>query len=299
MQKFPVLKTGDSVEIIAPASRCSDAQLSELRELLLSWQLNPIIPNDIFGDDLLCANTDEMRFKFLKNALINPETKAIICARGGYGCMRLIPELTKVSPPPTAKLFVGMSDITALNLYLQQQWQWPVLHGAPIIDKFSPESIAAVKSILLGEVEHVEFPGLPLNIAAEKNHLIKTSVTGGNLCVVQTSIGTKWQLDGNNKIIFLEEVGERGYRVDRMLEHLHQADIFKKAKAILFGDFIRGKEPDGSCLIKPVLERFAENCKIPVVKLEGIGHGYTNFPLPLGTAAELQLGHEIKLTCCR
>ncbi len=299
MQKLPLLKAGDSVEIIAPASRCSDAQLADLKELLLSWQLNPIVPNDIFGDDLLCANTDEMRFQSLKNALTNPETKAIICARGGYGCVRLIPELTKVSPPPTAKLFVGMSDITALNLYLQQEWQWPVLHGAPIIDKFSPESIATVKSILLGEVEHVEFSGLPLNIAAEKNHIIETSVTGGNLSLVQASIGTKWQLDGNNKIIFLEEVGERGYRVDRMLEHLRQADIFKKAKAILFGDFIGGKEPDGSSLINPVLERFAKHCEIPVVKVEGIGHGYTNFPLPLGTDTQLQLGHEIELKCFR
>ncbi|MCC2666330.1 MAG: LD-carboxypeptidase [Gammaproteobacteria bacterium] len=299
MKKLPVLKAGDNVEIIAPASRCSDVQLKELKELLLSWQLNPILPGDIFGDDLLCANTDEMRFQFLRNALINPKTKAIICARGGYGCMRLIPELIKMRPPPEVKLFVGMSDITALNLYLQQQWQWPVLHGAPIIAKFSPESITAVKSILLGEVERIEFAGLPLNIAAEENHLIKTSITGGNLSLVQASIGTKWQLDGNNKIIFLEEIGERGYRVDRMLEHLRQAGIFKKAKAIVFGDFTGGKEPDGSYLIKPVLERFAKNCKLPIVKVDGIGHGYTNFPLPLGTEGGLQLGHEIKLTCFR
>ncbi len=295
MQNLPTLKPGDSVEIIAPASRCSDKDLTNLKGLLESWQLNCIIADNIFGSDLLCANTDEARFKSLKNALKNTKTKAIICARGGYGSMRLIPELAKITPPVSPKLFVGMSDITALNLYLQQQWQWPTLHGALSIDKFSPASIAAVKSILFGEVPHVEFSGSPLNAFAEKNHAIEASVTGGNLCLVQTSIGTAWQMNADNKIILLEEIGERGYRVDRMLEHLHQANIFKDASAIVFGDLLEGKESDGSSLIEPVLKRFAQTCKIPVVKINGVGHGHVNFPVPLGTKAKLQLGKQIKL----
>lgn len=295
MQKLPLLKPGDNVEIIAPASRCTDKQLTELQKLLASWQLNYIVAKDIFGDDLLCANTDEIRFRSLKDALQNPDTKAVICARGGYGCMRLIPKLTEISPPTFPKLFIGMSDITALHVYLQQQWQWPTLHGALALDKFSPESIAALKSILFGEVDQVELRGLPLNTSAKLNHTIETSITGGNLCMVQTSIGTIWQIQGRNKIIFLEEVNERAYRIDRMLEHLRQANIFKDAAAILLGDFIGGKESDGSSLIKPVLERFAQNCEIPVVQVAGLGHGYTNFPIPLGTATTLQLGNETQL----
>lgn len=114
---------------------------------------------------------------------------------------------------------------------------------------------------------------------------------------MQTSIGTFWQIDGENKIIFIEEIGERGYRIDRMLEHLHQACIFKDVSAILLGDFIGGTEPNGSSLIKPVLERFAQSCEIPVVKVEGIGHGNINFPIPLGTKAKLTLGNKINLIC--
>lgn len=299
MKKLPILKPGDSIEIIAPASRCSDKKLTELQKLLASWQLNCIISNDIFGDDLLCANTDEVRFRSLKNALQNSATKAVICARGGYGSMRLIPELSKMIPPAFPKLFIGMSDITALNLYLQQQWQWPILHGAFALDKFSAESIAALKSIVFGEIEQAEWLGKPLNILAEKNDSIEAEIIGGNLCLVQASIGTSWQINANNKILFLEEVGERAYRLDRMLEHLKQANIFKNAAAILLGDFVGGNEPNGSSLIKPVLERFAQNCEIPVVQVSGIGHGHTNFPLPLGTAAKLQLGKEIKLVCYR
>lgn len=299
MQQLPVVKPCDQVEIIAPASRCTDKHLYELKEILESWQLHCIISDEIFGNDLLCANTDAIRGKLLKSALYNPDTTAIICARGGYGSLRLIPELAKLSPPSSPKLFIGMSDITALHLYIQQEWQWPTLHGALALDKFSPESIASLQAILFGKVDQVEFTGIPLNTLAEKNQLIEATLTGGNLCLVQTSIGTSWQLDARNKIIFLEEVGERGYRIDRSLEHLSQAHIFQDAAAIILGDFTEGNEPNGESLIMSVLKRFAQNCKIPVIKIEGIGHGYTNYPLPLGTKSKLQLGKDPKLVSLR
>lgn len=298
MHHLPILKPGDSVEIIAPASRCSDTQLASLRALLESWQLNCLVADDIFGKDLLCANTDDARFEHLLNAIQNPKTKAIICARGGYGSMRLIPALARVSQPLDTKIFVGMSDTTALQLYFQQHWQWPTIHGALLPDKFSKESIDSVKSIFFGEVKQVEFTQLiPLNTLATEKAVIHASVTGGNLCLVQAGIGTTWQMDGRDKIILLEEVDERGYQVDRMLEHLRQAALFSGAKALIFGDFLGGEEPDGSSLINPVLQRFAKACDIPVVQIKGIGHGYTNFPIPLGTGARLQLGHELKLSC--
>lgn len=299
MHSLPILKPGDTVEIIAPASRCSDSRLEKLRDLLLSWQLNCIVEPDIFGRDILCANSDELRFKSLRRALERPETKAIICARGGYGCMRLIPALSQVKPPSRPKLFVGMSDITALNLYFEQQWQWPTIHGALIQDIYSPESIAAMKAILFAEVDQVSYQAKPLNDPAKKNSKLEASVTGGNLCLLQTSIGTSWQMQGQSKFILMEEVGERGYRVDRMLEHLKQANLFKDAAAIILGDFIEGDEPDGTSLIQPVLERFAQLCEIPVVQVAGIGHGRTNLPISLGTKACLQLGNEIELCVSR
>lgn len=296
---LPILKSGDSVEIIAPASRCSDQELTALKALLMSWQLRCIVSDDIFGHDLLCANTDEIRFSSLKNALQRNETKAVICARGGYGSMRLIPALSKLKPQSIPKLFIGMSDITALNLYLQQKWNWPVLHGALAIDKFSPESIATSKAILFGEKNKIEFKGIALNDAAKKNNIIKTTITGGNLSLIQASIGTLWQIDPANKIILFEEIGERAYRIDRMLEHLRQSHIFLKGAAIVFADFLGGEEPNGASLIKPVLKRFAENTHIPVIQVQGIGHGPINYPIPLGTPVTLQLGTQAHLTWSR
>lgn len=300
MEKLPVLIAGDSVELIAPASRCSDSQLRELKALLESWGLKCIVQEDIFGKDLLCANTDQARFNHLKKALENPATKAIICARGGYGSMRLIPELTKITPPVAPKIFVGMSDTTCLQLFLQQQWGWPTIHGAAAPDRFSAESIASLRALLFADTAQAEFKGLiPLNQQASNNQIIESSVTGGNLAIIQAGIGTSWQMDGRGKFILLEEIGERGYRVDRMLEHLHQANIFKGAAAILCADFLGGNEPNGTSLIHSVLERFAARCEIPVVKMEGVGHGPTNFPVPCGTPARLHLGTIPQLICSR
>lgn len=296
MNSLPVLKPGDYVELIAPASRCSDNQLLGLKELIHSWQLNCIIQEDIFADDLLCANSDEERFKHLNAALHNPKTKAIICVRGGYGAMRLIPKLAQVQPPETPKIFVGMSDITCLSLYLQQQWGWATIHGTASSDRFSAESIASLKSILFAESKSHLFSGLtPLNQHATEHQVIESSITGGNLTLIQAGIGTVWQMDARNKIILLEEIGERGYRVDRMLEHLHQAKIFDGAQAIVFADFLGGEEPNGTSLIQPVLQRFAEGCAIPVVQINGIGHGYNNRSIPFGTHASLNLGQDVQL----
>ncbi|MFI4919119.1 MAG: LD-carboxypeptidase [Legionellales bacterium] len=288
---MPRLSCGDTVELIAPASRCSDRELTELKALLESWQLVCLVKEDIFGADLLCANTDAIRFQHLAQALQNPQTKAIICARGGYGSMRLIPKLTQIDQPASPKLFVGMSDTTALQLYLQQQWGWPTIHGAAAPSRYSPESIASLKSILFGTANPIEFTGLiALNQHAKMNRVLEASIIGGNLSIIQAGIATCWQLDGRDKIILLEDVGERAYRLDRMLEHLLQADIFKHAAAILLADFLEGEEPDGSSLINPVLTRFAQRCAVPVVQVQGIGHGHTNFSIPLGINARLQLG---------
>lgn len=296
MKNFIPLKAGDLVEIIAPSSPCSYNQLSALKQLLESWQLNCIVKKDIFAKDLLCANSDEMRATHLKNALLNPSTKAIICARGGYGSMRLIPELAKMQPPRTPKIFVGMSDTTCLHLYFQQEWGWATIHGAAASDRFSKESIASLKSLLFAEDRQIHFNQLtPLNKQAQSEQIVTSSLIGGNLTLIQAGIGTSWQMNAKDKIILLEEIDERAYRIDRMLEHLQQAKIFKNAAAILLADFLGGKEPDGSSLVNPVLERFAEQSDIPVVKIENIGHGYMNLPIPLGTKAQLHLGKKIQL----
>ena len=117
MQIAP-LKLGDVVDIIAPASRCAQSVVDDLISLLTSWGLKPHVPELLFSDDLLCANSDTARFSQLEIALTNNKSKAVICVRGGYGSLRLIPQLLDIPSPQIAKWFIGMSDVTALHLFL-------------------------------------------------------------------------------------------------------------------------------------------------------------------------------------
>lgn len=297
MNHFPKLKPGDVIDLIAPASRCSDERLQAIVTVIESWGLRCRIPNPLFGNDILCANTDDIRFEQLKFALFNAESKAILCVRGGYGSQRLIPKLETLQPPNHSKLFIGMSDITALHLFFQQQWGWSGLHAGIAPDYFSKESLAALYSILFQEKKSMVFSGKALNGAATENKIIYSSFSGGNLSLLQASMGTSWALRSKNKIILIEEINERAYRVDRMLNHLVQANGLAGADAIVFADFLGGDEPDGSNLIHEILMRFANECPIPVIQIQGVGHGATNFPMPLGTASELQLGERIELRC--
>lgn len=293
------LNTNDSVEIIAPASRCSDEELQQLIQLLESWKLKCLVKKDIFSsDDLLCANTDEIRFQHLANSLSNPEIKAVFCARGGYGSMRLLKKLEDLNSPVNPKIVIGMSDLTSLKLFLHKHWNWPTIHAGISPGKYSHESLAAVRTLLFGERSNIIFSNLqPLNYHARQQHSIESQITGGNLTLVQSGIGTSWQIDAKDKIILLEEIGERGYRVDRMLEHLLQAGIFNEVKAVLFADFIEGDEPNKTCLIPAVLERFAQTANFPVLQLNGVGHASTNFPVPFGTPVQLLLGDQAQLIC--
>lgn len=294
-KKWLSLQPGDTVDIIAPAARQDKAIFKKIKQLLESWQLNCHIPKNIFGKDLLCANSDVHRFRQLQAALFNPHSKAVWCLRGGYGSSRLIPLLSKFKPPAQAKLFIGLSDITALHLFLQQKWQWSTLHGPSIYqcanNEIIPASIQKTKDIILGQRKIVEFDNLtPFNKSAQKKLTIRAPIIGGNLSLVQVSLGTHWQPNTRNKILFLEEVNERGYQVDRMLEHLKQASVFSHIKALLLGDFIGGNDPDGHSRVNAVLKRFAEQNNFPVLQCKGIGHGKVNNPLPLGTLSTLELG---------
>lgn len=286
------LRPGDIVDVVAPGFRCSDEDLEKGIQFLKSLGLEPRVPADLFKDDILCANSDEYRFQHLKKALLAKDSKAVWCVRAGYGAIRFIGKLQKVKKPRRPKLFVGYSDATTILHFLSQFWGWPCLHG-PLLDrlganeKVTPEEIDELKAVIFGHQSVVKFDQLTaLNKAAEKVSKVKGKIFGGNLAVFQTVVGTSLH-KLKDEILFFEDVGERGYRVDRMLQHLEQAGIFKKVKALVFGTFTGGQEKDGRNLIVPVLKRFAEEQKFPVLIGLNAGHGDYQRPLFFHTPAEL------------
>lgn len=292
------------VDIIAPASGTPDpSTIEQLNTLLKSWQLIPRLSPDLFGKDLLCANSDEKRFRQLEEVLFNESSTAIWCLRGGYGSTRLLSSLLKLTTvPKQCKLFIGFSDITALHLFLKQQWSWQTLHG-PSVNQvvhnlIDPVNSEEFKKIIFGELKQLAYTLIPYNKIAHAT-AIESCLTGGSLTLIQTSLGTDWQIETKDKILFLEEVNESAYRIDRMLQHLQHARILDQVKAILLGDFISPKRSNEENLIRSVLERFAQEQHFPVLHCPGIGHGKINRCLPLGAPTTLDLDKnllKIKIT---
>lgn len=294
------LTPGAIIDVIAPAGGCQPETLERVKNLLQKWKLKPRIAYDLLGTDLLCANTDEKRFAQLQEALFNTESKAIWCLRGGYGCTRLISKLLELKKAPKAnKLFIGFSDITALHIFLQQKWHWQTIHGPSANQvahqRIDPTCIEEFKKLIFGKLKQLMFSLVPLNREKYPLTLLESSITGGTLALIQAGLGTEWQIKAENKILFLEEVDEFAYCIDRMLQHLQQSNSLQGVKAILFGDFVapkklRDKKKEKELiLIQSVLKRFAETQNFPILHIPGIGHGKINRSLPLGNNAKLDL----------
>jgi muramoyltetrapeptide carboxypeptidase len=295
----PLLAPGDIVDVVAPGFRCSPEQLAGGIEFLKRQGLVPRVSPELFGTDLLCANSDARRFAQLRKALYARDSRAVWGVRGGYGAIRIIQRLQALKPPAHPKLVIGYSDFTTLHQLLNLFWRWPSLHG-PFLDRLGGTNVRdedrrELDAVLFHGAPHSVFANLaPLNAQARRRQLISGRLTGGNLTVLQSTLGTPLQRRPSG-ILFLEDVGERGYRIDRVLEHLRQAGVLRNLKAIVLGTFLGGAEPDGSNLGLAVLERFAQTLSIPVLSGIEAGHGQGQRPVFLNTRAELRCGPDAQL----
>ncbi len=278
------------IKVVAPASAAT-ADPDAMAKIASLPNLRIEIPLDLIADKVAYhANTDEARLKSLKAALLDKAGNTIVWTlRGGYGSARLLDGLKKLSKPKYEKIFIGFSDVTAIHLFLSQKWQWKTIHGAGLVEVLDPnkdpgnlQKIADWISTRSPVAHLLDLQ--PVNAPAKKAKKIMGRLTGGNLSIVQTSVGTHWQIKTAGKIIFLEDVKEKGYRIDRTLYHLKQAGIFKKAKAIILGDFIEGDEH-----VNLALTRFASDIKVPVFKSDHFGHGRINHPLIYNAKSEIVL----------
>ncbi|MBC7419305.1 MAG: LD-carboxypeptidase [Bdellovibrio sp.] len=289
------LQKGDLIEIIAPGSAAPIEILEQGVQTLKSWGYEVTYSPDLLKPEMYLANSDEYRFESFKKAMTNKESKAVWCLRGGYGSIRILPQIEEMAVPKNKKLLIGFSDITSLHAVINQKWKWPSLHASLIdrlkLGKLTPENTAELQASLL----NIEFSALfknlkPLNAAAKRNKKITSSVIGGNLVVLVSSIGTPSQINTKDKIIFLEETGERGYRVDRCLQQMKQAGLFDQAAAVVLGDFINGLESDGKDMVPDTLKNFFANLKIPTFSGVQAGHAEIQRPLFFNTRSVLTCG---------
>ncbi len=293
---------GPLVDIVAPAWKCDLEGLRKGMAMLQSWGLHSRYPEKIFDPKSLMSHEDPIRFQYLKNAILSEDSDLIWCVRGGFGSMRLIPHLLKMKKPKRAKDFIGLSDISTLHLFFNQIWNWQTVHG-PGVDRLGSRPPPAkylkeLRELVCGRETEICFQNLkPMNQAARRTQKISGKVTGGNLITLHSSLKTKIEWQTSNKILFIEEIGERGYRIDRVLQHFHQVGLWSKPKALILGDFTGGEEPDGKNHGQRILKEFAEAQKFPIYKGLQSGHSLVQRPLPFNTSSVLHCGASAKLIC--
>ena len=286
------LKSGDTIAIVAPAGVLKETQnVFAAQKLAESWGLSVVLGTFIFEENGHFAGTDAQRLKDFQNFLDNSSIKAIWCARGGYGSVRIIDKLDFSRFKEKPKWIVGYSDATVFHNHLNNK-NIETMHAmmpADLDKDKNPKNFLTLKKALFGESLYYEVKAQAGNITGH----VKAPIVGGNLTLLAAMIGSESQLDTKGKIIFLEEVGEYQYHIDRMLRTLDRADFFKNCRAVLVGDMdIKPNDPNfGSSTAAMILE-ILKPYKIPVAFGLPIGHGYDNWAIPLGRTVDLEINKE-------
>jgi muramoyltetrapeptide carboxypeptidase len=299
---FPrALRPGDTVALVSPSSPLSDHPALE-RGLarLRAWGLQPeLLPHAMAkldfpkGGEL--AGSDDERLADLQRSFDDRRYRAVFCVRGGYGLTRLLPRLDFTSLRADPKPIAGYSDVTALLAAAHREIGLVSVHGPGVATPLSHDCGAPLWELqrtLLFESQRV--PALPVALPP---HVLRPGdaegpLVGGNLSLVCALIGTRWQLDTKGKILFLEDVHEAPYRVDRMLTQLAQAGALAQASGIVFGDFHLDDTPLASEmpeLLRVLIDRTRE-LTIPVAHGFPFGHRPASWTLPFGARARLRAG---------
>ncbi len=297
------------IDLIAPSSSVSKQQIKSAIEQVssLGFRYRVRVTDGYKNSSTKKNFTEEyQKFALLKMALMAKDSEAIWCIRGGYGSQKLLTLLSRLKTHVQPKLLIGYSDITALQLFLNQKWGWPVLHF-PVLTHLNQASLSAIKrfqKIICGGVLKKgslicqKFKTLKIlnsSFLSKKPHSICAPLIGGNMTVIQSMIGTAWAGSFQQKMLFLEDVGEAPYRVDRALWQLQNAGVFKGIKALILGDFLPPRLSDRS-LMQDVLQSFSKTIKtFPVVAGVPCGHGPQKEALPFGTQCECFFNYQKKV----
>jgi muramoyltetrapeptide carboxypeptidase len=271
------------VRIIAPSSKCIDStiKLNQAIELLTSHGFEVSHSEHLFSNTTLpyYANDALHRLEDLRDAILSDDD-IIWAFRGGYGAGEIVEDcLDLKSELPKKKTLIGFSDITAIHLLFNQTFNMPSLHASVLTSLLGDQShhIDDIKKILFGEKNILRLT--PANELA-KSARVEGKIIGGNLCVLQTMIGTKLHPNTDDKIILIEDVAEPGYKIARILNHFKNAGLFNSLKGIILGDFTNEAE---NHYIDETLESFINaNPNIPIYRLNS-GHGHINHPVILGS----------------
>lgn len=299
------LKKGDRIAIISPAGAVEPSQLEKGIQMIKSKGFVPVLGENLytkFSNGYNYAGTEEQRTQDVNWALNDPEVSAIWASRGGYGCQHLLENLNLKGFTKNPKWYIGYSDNTVIQSYLLKKG-FASIHGQTIKTSsfgVTDESYDLTFNILKGKA---------LKYTLKSNHFnkegnVEGELIGGNLALVYALLGTKYSFDFKDKILFIEDIGENFYALDRMMMSLELAGVFTKIKGLIIGGMTNMGDEKENKQYEESFDEFAyrlisdriSKYSFPVVFAFPNGHIHNNIPLILGAEVSLKAGKNVSLT---
>lgn len=291
MKTPPSLKPGDKIRIVSPAGKVSEKHVLPAVEWLQKQGFTVELGKHVFASHFQFAGTDNQRLDDLQTALDDPETAAIICSRGGYGTVRIIDKINFKYFQNHPKWIAGFSDITILHACMNNL-DFSTIHGAMPRYFFDEagnpnENLNSLMQLLSGEkVKYsikTEKAGKPGKVSGE--------LIGGNLSIISSLQGTKYEIDTAGKILFLEDIDEFLYHTDRMIHQLKLSGKLDNPAGLILGDFTDMKDnesPFGKSVEEIVMDA-VEEFSYPVCFGFPAGHDKKNLALAFGKTWEMEV----------
>lgn len=284
------LRPGDTISIIAPAGPVESRE-SVTAGVAAFERMGFRVRFDerIFEVNRYLAGADAARAAELMRCFESPDVQAVLPLRGGYGCARLIPLLDEKKLRPNCRVFLGYSDLTTLHLFFRRRLGWATLHG-PMATSASLARMGAAEEELFLRLltdptymPHYSFP----ETEAWHPGAAEGRIVGGCLSIVLASLGTPYEIRTEGKILFLEDLGEAPYRIDRMFTQLRLAGKLDGVAGIVLGSFLDCVPTQGDYTVDEVLRELLEPLQIPILAHFPAGHGASNWAFPLGLRVRL------------
>lgn len=292
----PFLRPGDRIRIVSPAGKVQKDKVLPGIELLQDEGYEVVVGRHVFGKNFQYSGTDQQRAADLQEAISDPETKAIICARGGYGSLRIIEKIVFSPLLKNPKWLVGFSDITVFHAVLNTLGIASI-HGAMpgffLENKKPSKSFFSLMELLSSGRSRIEFQEQELN----RSGSCSGELVGGNLSLIYSLQGTPWQLETSGKILVIEDLSEYLYHLDRMMQNLRLSGQLKNLAGLVVGGFTDMKDNDspfGKSAYEIILEA-VQDYHFPVCFDFPVGHIPKNLALMFGSKYELEVAEKCRL----
>ena len=291
------LQADDTIGLIAPAYHIDPLQWEPVIPLLRSWGLRVKTGNTLHLQHHVFAGNDAQRLDDLAAMMCDPQIKAVFCARGGYGCSRLLSHLEHYSSAFGPKWLIGYSDVTALASFMVNRMRYQCIHGPMPVDLAGAQSPDGQKSwdhlynLLFGQMPAYSFPSDGLNRCGN----VTAPVVGGNLSVMYSLNASPYQWQTDGCILFIEDVNENLYHLDRMMTNLRISGQLAGLKGLLVGAMngMRDSEPSFGKTACEIIASHVEDYLFPVAFGFPAGHDGVNFPMVLGANTSLSVTEQM------